>query len=31
LNSGDGSELQADAVGEAVATFERHLGWGAQR
>lgn len=29
LDSGDGSELQADAVGEAVAAFERHIGWGA--
>jgi hypothetical protein len=29
VDSGNGSELQADAVGEAVATFERHLGWDA--
>lgn len=29
VDSGDGSELQADAVGEAVAAFERHIGWDA--
>ena len=29
LDSRDGSELQADAVGEAVAAFQRHIGWDA--
>jgi hypothetical protein len=29
LHSGDGSELQADAIGEAVAAFEWHIGWDA--